>query len=209
MDGLGSCLFGTFDGEAWGFDILCLEERGEILSAVDCDPECLAERPTIRCFGVAVDTLLLQEAGRRLVHRYRVYKDPFPHPALRDGIVPRLLSCVCRAMAIAQLTHLRISIPASGAPPGQVPADCFPGGAPHIQQPYRRRVSFADEVTMLGDAESSVCSPEPESPPLILPVVEEEISEAPVGESIELVPSAPATSLPPPPGFSSFSWPVD
>ena len=78
-----------------------------------------------------------------------------------------------------------------------------------MQQPYRRRVSFADEVTMLGDAESSVCSPEPESPPLILPVVEEEISEAPVGESIELVPSAPATSLPPPPGFSSFSWPVD
>ena len=27
-----------------------------------------------------------------------------------------------------QLTHLRISVPASGAPPDQVPADCFPGG---------------------------------------------------------------------------------
>ena len=111
-------------------------------------------------------------------------------------------------VAIAQLTHLRISIPSSGAPPGQVPADCFPGGG-HLQQSNRRRVSFADEATMLGDAESSVCSPDQESPPLILPVVEEEISEAPVGESIELVPSAPATSLPPPPGFSPFSWPVD
>ena len=43
-----------------------------------------------------------------------IYRDPFPHPALRDGVVPRLLSCVCRAMAIAQLTHLRISIPSSG-----------------------------------------------------------------------------------------------
>ena len=29
-------------------------------------------------------------------------------------------------MAIAQLTHLHISIPASGAPPGEVPEDCFP-----------------------------------------------------------------------------------
>ena len=48
----------------------------------------------------------------------------------------------------------------------------------------------------------------PDLPPLILPVVGEEIIEAPVGESIELVPSAPAISLPPPPGFSSFSWPV-
>ena len=63
----------------------------------------------------------------RLVHRYRVYKDPFPHPALRGGVVPRLMSCVNRDMAIVQLTHLRISVPASGAPPGQVPADCYPG----------------------------------------------------------------------------------
>ena len=34
-----------------GLDILCPEERGEILSALDCDPECLAECPTTRCFG--------------------------------------------------------------------------------------------------------------------------------------------------------------
>ena len=56
--------------------------------------------------GVAMDALLFHEAGCRFVHRYRVYKDPFPHP--------RLLSCVCRAMAIARLTHLRIWIPSSG-----------------------------------------------------------------------------------------------
>ena len=59
-----------------------------------------------------------------------IYKDPFPHPALRDGVVSRLLSCVGWAMAIARLTHLRISIPSSGAPPGQVPAECFPGRPP-------------------------------------------------------------------------------
>ena len=33
-------------------------------------------------------------------------------------------------MAIAQLTPLRISISSSGAPPGQMPAECFPGGHP-------------------------------------------------------------------------------
>ena len=43
------------------------------------------------------------------------------------GVLPRLLSFVGRAMAIGQLTQLRISIPASGAPPGQAPAECFPG----------------------------------------------------------------------------------
>ena len=55
-----------------------------------------ALRPDVS--GVAVDALLFHEAGRRLVHRYRVYKDPFPHPALCDGVIPRLLSSVVRAM---------------------------------------------------------------------------------------------------------------
>ena len=139
---------------------------------------------------VAVDTLLFHEAGRRLVHRYMVYKDAFPHPALRGVVIPRILSCVSRAMAIAQLTHLRISIPASGAPPGQVPADCFPGGAAQERRLSQHYLSFADEVSMLGDTSPSVCSPDP-------------------GVPIEFVPSAPAAGLPPPPGFSPFSWPVD
>ena len=86
-----------------------------------------------------MDALLFHEAGRRLVHCYRVYEDPFPHPALRDGIIPRLLSCVCRVMAIARLTHLRISIPSSGAP---------------VSQSRRLRVSFAHEVTMLSAEDS-------------------------------------------------------
>ena len=79
----------------------------------------------------------------------------------------------------------------------------FSGGAPHEKQPIQCRVSFADEVTMLGDAT------EPGSPPLILLLVEEEVIEAPVGEPIVLVSSALATSLPPPPGFSPFAWLVD
>ena len=38
-----------------------------------------ALRPDVS--GVAVDVLLFHEVGCRLVHPYRVYKDPFPHPA--------------------------------------------------------------------------------------------------------------------------------
>ena len=126
VEGLGLCLLGTFDGEAWGLDILCLEERGEILSALDCDPECLAQCPTTR---VAVDALLFHEAGRRLVHRYRIYRDPFPHPALRDGVFPRFLSCVCRPMAIAQLRHLRIGGVVGGASWSSA-CGLFSGGSP-------------------------------------------------------------------------------
>ena len=120
-----------------------------------------------------MDALLFNEARRRLIHRYRVCKDPFPHPALRDGVIPRLLSCVCRAMAIARLTHLRIWIPSSGAPPGQVPAECFPGETAPVIQPRRRRVSFADGATVLGEEDSPECSQL--VPPLILPVVEEAV----------------------------------
>ena len=112
-----------------------------------------ALRPDVS--GIAVDARVFHEAGCRLVHRYRVYKDPFPHPALRGGgggVLPRLLSFVVRAMTIAKLTPLRISIPALGALPGRVPADCFPGGAPSQDLTSLCRVSFSSSVTVLGDA---------------------------------------------------------
>ena len=64
-----------------------------------------ALRPDVS--GIAVDVRLFHEAGCRMVHKYRVYKDPFPHPALRGGgVINKLLSLVDRAMAIAKLTHL-------------------------------------------------------------------------------------------------------
>ena len=63
-------------------------------------------------------------------------------------------------MAIAQLTQLHISIPASGAPPGQVPAECFPGGPSSQGLTSPQRVSFASSVTVLGDAPQLVHSPD-------------------------------------------------
>ena len=74
-------------------------------------------------------------------------------------------------MAIARLTHLRISILVSGAPPGRVPADCYPGGAPRRNRPGSHRVSFADDVTVLGDASPSVCSPLLQKPTPIVSAV--------------------------------------
>ena len=63
-------------------------------------------------------------------------------------------------MAITQLTQQRISIPASGAPPDQVPAECFPGGTSSQGLTSPRRVSFASSVTVLGDAPPLVHSPD-------------------------------------------------
>ena len=56
-----------------------------------------------------------------------------------------------------------------------------------MRPPSRRHVSFADGVTVLGDAELPVCSPKAELLPLILPVVVEEISDALEPESPPLI----------------------
>ena len=175
--------------------------------------------------GVALDALLFHEAGSRLVHRYRVYQDPFPHPALRDGVIPQLLSYVGRPMAIARLTHFQISIPSSGSPPGQVPVECFPEATAPVSQSSRRRVSFAEEVTTLNAEESLEFSPV--SPPLILPVVVEEAAvdsatratplilpvveeidnDPPAAEMVEMQTTTPESGVPPPPGFPPFLFP--
>ena len=93
--------------------------------------------------GIAVDIWLFHKSGRRLIHKYRVYQDPLPHPALREGRITKLISLVNRAMVIAQLTHLRIAIPSSGNPPGEVPSNCFPRMDKLGMTKTPKRVSFA------------------------------------------------------------------
>ena len=135
-----------------------------------------ALRPDVS--GIAVDAHLFHEAGCRL-------------------------SFVVRAMAIAQLTQLHISIPASGVPPGQVPAECFPGGASSQGLTSPRRVSFASSVTVLGDAPPSVHSPDiMAQEPLRSAVVEEDDMDTGGGTTDTYAPI-----IPPPPGFEQFSWP--
>ena len=153
--------------------------------------------------GIAVDVRLFHEAGSRLVHKYCVYKDPLPHPALREGIIPRLLSFVDRAMAIAQLTHLRISIPESGAPPGEVPADCFPGAVTSADAAAPRRVSFSPEVSILTEEMPS------EPADTAFPPDDRDVT---MTDDAIRPPAPPATSIKtvsPPPGFPQFSWPQE
>ena len=68
-----------------------------------------ALRPDVS--GMAVDVRLFHESGCRMVHEYRVYRDPFPHQALRGRVMNKLLALVARAMTIAELTQLHITIP--------------------------------------------------------------------------------------------------
>ena len=191
-----------------------------------------ALRPDVS--GIAVDALLFHEAGSQLVHRYRVYKDLFPHPALRDGVIPRLLSGVGRAMAIVRLTHLRISTPSSGAPAGRVPMECFPLATAPVSQ-ARRRVSFADEVTTLNEEEINMLNADesPEVPPvnepltltegmeeaavvsktgptpLIMPVVDRIEYDSPEAEPVELQTITQESGVLPPPGFPPFLFPAN
>ena len=70
-------------------------------------------------------------------------------------MINKLLSLVARAMAIAQLTHIHISIPASGSAGGAVPEECFPSVPLQRVSADLRRVSFASKVTVLGDSPES------------------------------------------------------
>ena len=137
-----------------------------------------------------MDIKLFRESGRRLVHKYRVYRDPLPHLALREGKISRLISLANRAMTIAQLTQLRIAIPSSGNAPGEVPIDCFPMTDDEDRTKVTKRVSFATEGQMLTvPIETTMAEAE-----------ETSTVKARVTDSREVSPV-------PPPGFGPFAWP--
>ena len=140
--------------------------------------------------GIAVDISLFRESGRQLVHKYRVYRDPLPHPALRERRISGLISMANRAMAIAQLTQLRIAIPASGSPPGEVPLACFPMTKDMDTHKVAKRVSFA-MVDQMSSVPVNMATAETEETPSV---------NARVTGSHE-------TSPVPPPGFRPFEWP--
>ena len=152
-------------------------------------------------FGIAVDVRLLHESGRRLVHKYRVYQDPVPHPALREGKITKLLSFVNRAMVIAQLTHLRIAIPSSGTPPGEVPSDCFPETTAPAVTKKPRRVTFSPVIQSTMEEIDLLTTDQDETmadSPMITIIEETELTKAQE--------TKPESTVPPP-GFLPFQWP--
>ena len=140
--------------------------------------------------GIAVDITLFRESGQRLVHKYRVYRDPLPHPALREGKISRLISLANRAMAIAQLTQLQIAIPGSGNAPGEVPMDCFPMTKDVDNRKVTKRVSFAT-VDQMPSVPVDMATAETEETPSVNAWVTGSRETSPV----------------PPPGFRPFEWP--
>ena len=103
------------------------------------------------------------------MHKYHIYRDPIPHPVLREGVVRKLIDFVCRTMAIAQLTHLHLTIPASGSVVEPVPEECYPA-VPLPRVPVSsRRVSFTWEVAVIESA--PLCPPDWETDSLIDPAV--------------------------------------
>ena len=150
---------------------------------------------------IAVDIRLFHESGRRLIHKYRVYQDPLPHPALREGRITKLISLVNRAMVIAKLTHLRIAIPLSGSLPGEVPSDCFPKMDELGVIKMTKRVSFAP-----------VCQTSTEEVEPLIANQDETPTEDPTGTIRPEIEEPRAKdvreeSTVPPPGFRPFEWP--
>ena len=106
-------------------------------------------------------------------------------------------------MAVAQLTNLQILIPASGAPPGEVPEECFPRGVPSWGLTDPPCVSFASGVTVLGDDPLLEQSPDIRIHAPVCPDVAEDDDV----DSVEVVLDVPAPFLRPPTGFENFLWP--
>ena len=151
--------------------------------------------------GIAVDVRLFHESGRRLVHRYRVYQDPLPHPALREGRITKLLSFVNPAMVITQLAQLRIAIPSSGNPRGEVPSDCFPKTTEPSVMKRPWRVTFSPVIQSTTGEMDLPTTDQDETPadsPLIT-IIEE--NEQPKAQETK------EESIVPPPGFQPFQWP--
>ena len=98
---------------------------------------------------IAVDIKLFHESGCRLIHKYRIYDDPLPHLALRDGVIKKLLGFVHWAMAIAQLTHLHLTIPSSGSTSEPVPSECCQVVPLSRESTISRWVSFAREDAVI------------------------------------------------------------
>ena len=146
-----------------------------------------------------------------MVDKYWVFRDPFPHPALRGRVMNSLLALVSHAMAIAELTQLHITIPASGSGGEAVPEECFPTvPLPRVSM-VTRRVSFATEVSVLGASPESNRLPDPGPVKLSDIQIHDPANPSfPEEDPMDVSTTVSQMNVPllsPPPGFECFVWP--
>ena len=89
------------------------QDAQEVFSPVDGEARNMAEGAQFGSVGNRY-SMLFHEHGDRLVQKYMIFSDPLPHRSLRGRVITKLLAFTDRAMALAQLTALHLSIPSSG-----------------------------------------------------------------------------------------------
>ena len=152
---------------------------------------------------IAVDVRLFHEARFRMVHTYRVYKDPFPHLAIRVGGGSDQQTLVAGGPGhgyceIDTPPHIDTSI-GSATRSG-------PGGWFHVCTAF----TFASAITILGDDPDSEQSPE--RVPVDRPTIQIHnlvCPDIPEGDDMDVsieVSDVPVAVHLPPPGFKPFSW---
>ena len=101
-------------------------------------------------------------------------------------------------MAIARLTHLRISVPSSGAALGKVPNDCFPETDLPAVTTTSKQVTFAPLIQTTMEVTDPQMT-DIDSPPA------DECTETMNTESGPTkLPMIPEMTIAPPPGFPQF-----
>ena len=111
-----------------GLAVCRFKEHCEVCPSVDCAPGLVDDSPSSGCLWHCCGCPTVPRGRVSVGTQVPCLQGPISPSGAPGGVLPRLLSFVVRAMAIAQLTHLHISIPVSGAPAGQVPEQCFPRG---------------------------------------------------------------------------------
>ena len=168
---------------------------------------------------VATDVKLFHECGCRLVHRYRIFRNPMPHVSLRGKVIYHKSHRVCSLGDGGGPIDLYLLATSSGSTTRTVAPECFPVFPfPHKS----RRVSFASDVEVMVSP-STLPSPEvePDSPDRPLPSRASLLSSVPDTDSNQgqdvfvitlpayvLFPFPdPLMMMPQLPSWSSFIWP--
>ena len=202
MEGVGTRLFGTYDGKTWGIDAGENDERGQVFSAMDCDSRRLARCPP---------------SGRVRVRRGR--------PAVSRGrtpigaSLPGLLGPVSTSGSPRRRHSSSAVLRGSGY--GHRPAYSSENLDPVVQGPSGSGAAgVLDAEDTPGDPQSvpplilpvvveetEVLISETGGPPLTLPVVDDISYDTPASEMVPMTTTPPESSLPPPPGFAPFVFP--